>query len=199
MPGKGQFALRTSHAGVIVAAMGTMPEEIEAEPIRLVRCRLRHLDDLMAAIEQSRPELANWLPWADPMPSVEAEREFLAGTERDFGSGAAYGYFLFEADGQLVGGCGLTQKDDHSEIGYWVRSDRTGRGYATAAAAALKQAWLEHLPDIPRLVIRVDEANAASAAIPPKLGLRLLPEREAQPPQALAETGTLLVWAAGRR
>ncbi|MGH9264640.1 MAG: hypothetical protein ACRD1D_08105 [Acidimicrobiales bacterium] len=45
--------------------------------------------------------------------------------------------------------------------------------------------------------IRCDPANAASAAIPPKLGYHLDRE-EAAEIQATAQTGTQLVWVAHR-
>jgi len=73
-----------------------------------------------------------------------------------------------------------------SEIGYWVRSDRTGRGYATAAARALTRAALQASPLVHRVQIRCDPANLASAAIPPKLGYRL------------DEAGSQLVWVLDR-
>ena len=66
------------------------------------------------------------------------------------------GFGLFEADGELVGGFGLHRRRGPGilEIGYWVRSDRTGRGYATGAARALTQAAFDGFPDVDRLEIR---------------------------------------------
>jgi hypothetical protein len=49
--------------------MGRLPDTIEASPLELRRWRLSAIDDLVAAIECSQPELARWLPWADPMPT----------------------------------------------------------------------------------------------------------------------------------
>ncbi len=55
------------------------------------------------------------------------------------------------------------------EIGYWVARDRTGRGMATAAAAALTEAAFG-LPGIERVEIVHDLNNAASGQVPRKLG-----------------------------
>lgn len=57
--------------------MAALPGVIEAGPVVLRRCRLDDLGALMRAIELSQPELARWLPWADPMPTAEAEEAFL--------------------------------------------------------------------------------------------------------------------------
>ena len=82
------------------------------------------------------------------------------------------------------------------EIGYWVRSDRTSRGYATAAARALTEAAFAHLP-VDQVEIRMDRANRASAAVPLKLGYRLFghEEREVLTP---GHTGRGLIWVRRR-
>ncbi len=85
-----------------------------------------------------------------PLPTEEAELEFLREQERAFDSDEDYGYLLFERDsGELVGGIGLHPKEEkNAEIGYWVRSDRTGRGYATAAAGAVTDAVFDCLAEV---------------------------------------------------
>ena len=56
------------------------------------------------------------------------------------------------------------------ELGYWVRSDKHRRGYATTASAALTDAAFERLPDVERVEIHVDTANVASNGVAAKLG-----------------------------
>ena len=99
----------------------------------------------------------------------------------------------------MVGGAGLHPRagPESIEIGYWVRSDRTGRGYATAAAGALTQAAFAHLDGIDRVEIRMDRANRASAAVPPKLGFRLI-GHEAREILAPGHSGEGLIWALDR-
>lgn len=57
------------------------------------------------------------------------------------------------------------------EIGSWVRVDAVNRGIATESTAALTRVRFELLK-LQRLEIRCDPANAASAAVPRKLGYR---------------------------
>src|SRR3954469_1726880 len=122
--------------------MAALPEVLSAGPVELRRCRVADLDALMGAIEISQLELARWLPWADPMPTREAELEFLGTRQAAFDADEDWGYFLIESGtDELVGGAGLHPKaPGEVEIGYWVRTDRTRRGYATAAARALTNA-----------------------------------------------------------
>jgi len=148
--------------------------------LALRRWRMEDADRLLAAIEASLPELRPWMPWANEPASLDSVRAYLedGGTETAFG--------LFEADGEVVGALGLHDRQGPGslEIGYWVRSDRTGRGYATAAVRALTEIGFACFPDVDRMEIRCHPDNAASAAIPPKLGYSLDTGR----------SGTQLVW-----
>jgi RimJ/RimL family protein N-acetyltransferase len=179
--------------------MALLPDTLAAPPLELRRCRPDHLDALMSALASSQPELARFLPWADPMPTTEAERTFIEQSMAEFETGVAYGFFLFErSGGELVGGAGLvpTEAPGRFQIGYWVRSDRTGRGYATAAARALTTAALEQL-GLDEIEIRMDQANLASASVPPKLGFQLdrVMERDIT---AAGHSGAGYVWMMSR-
>ena len=58
------------------------------------------------------------------------------------------------------------------EIGYWIRADAVGQGYATESTAALTRVAFE-VVDVERVEIRCVPENRASAAIPRKLGYSL--------------------------
>jgi ribosomal-protein-serine acetyltransferase len=180
--------------------VAALPDVLSAGSVRLQRCRLAHLDSVMAAIAMSQPELARWLPWADPMPSVAAERDFLQEQERAFDADEEWGYVLTETHSdELVGGAGLHPKGRGVvEISYWVRSDRVLRGYATAAAGVLTVAAFEFLTDVERVVIRMDKANRASAAVPPKLGYHLDGEETRLEILTSGHTGAGWIWSRTR-
>ena len=174
-----------------------VPEEIEVGAHGLVlRCwRLADAPRALAAVEASLPELRRFMPWAMQPPTLASTAAFL----ETVASGAALGFGLFDAGGELVGGFGLHDRRGPGilEIGYWVRSDRTGRGYATAAAWALTDVAFDRFPQIDRIEIRCDPANVASAAIPPKLGYRL-DRIETVEVEAEAQTGKQQVWVLDR-
>jgi ribosomal-protein-serine acetyltransferase len=154
----------------------------------------------MAAIAASLTELQLWMPWAQTMPDREVELGVLREGEAAFDADREWQYTLFESSsGQLVGGAGLHYRVGTNvlEVGYWVRSDRTRRGYATAAARALVNAAFTYLPHSERIEIQMDVANLASAAIPPKLGFELLREQDREI-LAKGHTGRGFVWVLDR-
>jgi ribosomal-protein-serine acetyltransferase len=176
-----------------------LPEQLDGGDIELRRARPEMSDEIYDASKASFNELHQWMTWADEVPSREALAEFLNSAQTLFDRDEDSNYALIEkASGDVVGSAGLHLKGDpHSrEIGYWVRSDRTGRGYATSAARALCDAAFFYLP-ITRVVIRMDKANAASASVPPKIGFQLFGE-EKRPLETPGHTGTGLIWVRDR-
>ena len=140
------------------------------------------------------------MPWAESMPTAAEQLEVLRAGEAAFDADQEWAYAAIERRGALVvGSAGLHPRSGPGtvEIGYWVRTDRTGRGYATVMARALAEAAFDHLADIDQVQIRMDRANLASAAVPPKLGFRLLggEERDVLTP---GHTGEGLIWALDR-
>lgn len=181
--------------------MSTLPPRLDAGALELCAWRAVDVDDVLVAVAASFPELHQWMTWAQTMPTREALRQVLDDGERAFASGEDHPYLLRErGTDDVVGGAGLHWRleEDRIEIGYWVRSDRTGRGYATAAARALTDAAFAHLDGVRSVQIRMDAANVASARVPAKLGYRLLGEisRDIAAP---GHTGRGLVWETDRR
>ncbi len=180
--------------------MSLLPNALSAGSLDLQRWRPKHRDGMLAAVEASFPELHRWMPWAATMPTADDLSTVLGEGETAFDGDREWSYALVEPDsGEVVGSAGLHRRAGPGtiEIGYWVRSDRTGRGYATAAARALAEAAFTYLDDVERVEIRMDAGNAASAAVPPKLGFRLL-GGESRDLLAPAHTGGGLVWARDR-
>jgi hypothetical protein len=90
----------------------------------------------------------------------------------EFNQDVDWSFLLFEStSGELVGGCGLHRRSaDYLEIGYWVRSDRHRRGYATAAAQCLTDAGFACVDGWRASRSDWTGPNAASADVPAKLG-----------------------------
>jgi RimJ/RimL family protein N-acetyltransferase len=179
--------------------MALLPDQLDGGDIELHRARPELLDAIYDATLASFEELHQWMIWARDVPARESLDEFFNSAQLLFDSDEDWNYVLLEkSTGEVVGSAGLHLKDDPQsrEIGYWVRTDRTGRGYATAAALALCEAAFRFLP-IDQVVIRMDRANVASAAVPPKIGFRLLAEED-RPMETPGHTGTGLIWVRDR-
>ncbi|MEU6238457.1 GNAT family protein [Kitasatospora sp. NPDC047058] len=151
---------------------------------------------LNAAVHANLDHLRPWLAWAAEAPSRARTAEVTRAGSAAWDAGTDFIYLLgLDAEpGSVIGSFGLHGRIGPGalEIGYWVSADRAGRGIATTAARALTAAALA-LPGIGRVEIHCDQANAASAAVPRKLGYRL--DRIADVAvRAPGETGRQLVW-----
>jgi RimJ/RimL family protein N-acetyltransferase len=91
-----------------------------------------------------------------------------------------HGYGLYtvieKADGAVIGDCGLTVMDSGGvtevELGYDFRRDRWGRGFATEAALAVRDAAFLRL-GLPRLISLIRHGNRASRRVAEKVGMTL--------------------------
>lgn len=165
-------------------APAPLPGPIETE--RLVLRFHRHGDaaSMLEAIESDRDGLLPWIVWVRtenrtvPECHYTIERFRRQREERDCTN---FPMGIFDrATGAVIGGTGLQNirpglRD--AEIGYWLRSDRHGKGLATEAAGALITAALTPQAaggwGFRRVVALCGAQNVASAAVLRKLGLRL--------------------------
>ncbi len=153
--------------------MTTLPKELFGTRLRLCSWRLDDIDDVLAAIASSFAELHTWMAWAESMPTRASMVSFVNENVVAFDADERWSYLIRELEGdQLVGSAGLSRRGrgDELEIGYWVRTDRTGRGYATEVARVLTSAAFDGDDAIATVKISMDRANVASAAVPRKLG-----------------------------
>ena len=162
--------------------------------------RTADAEGLLPVLEENAQHLGVWIPArvAAPVPLPEL-RERLRGFAEDFAAAREWRYGIFRRDdddvlGELsvfprnVPGRAPLASADHVELGYWVRADATGLGYATEAA----QAALQMVADLARFThaeIRCDPRNARSAAVPARLGFTLAATipRESGPASAPTE------------
>jgi RimJ/RimL family protein N-acetyltransferase len=157
--------------------VSTLPERITTPRLLLRRWEPDDAPALRAAIDGSLAELQEWLPWAvhEPTP-VEELAIRLEGFAARFKSGGDWGFGLFErASGAVLGSVGLHRREasDALEIGYWLRSDVLGRGFATEAVRAVAELALARA-GVARVEIRCDPRNVRSIAVARRAGFRHL-------------------------
>lgn len=127
---------------------------------------------LKAAVDASREHLIPWMPWAQEETSLQMQIDRLRQVRAAFDLGQDFGYGILSRDeSQVLGSSGLhnRQGDRVRHIGYWIHVDHIGQGYATETSAALTKVAIL-VEGLDRVEIHCDPANAASAAIPRKLG-----------------------------
>lgn len=170
------------------------PGRVEIAEFHLRRYTRDDALGLHAAIAASFAELHPWMPWCVEPVRIEDQRDFIERSFLSWATGRAFDYGVFDADGTQIGAVSLMDRlgPGGLEIGYWLRTDVTGRGIMTRAAERLTGIGLD-LPEIDRIEIHCDEANLRSAAVPKRLGFRLdrIDDDEVK---AAAETGRSMVW-----
>ena len=130
---------------------------------------------LKLSVDSSLEHLRMWMTWAMQEPSeLQRVEERLTGYRERFLEGSDFVYGIFDSsESEVLGTTGLHPRIGPRalEIGYWIRAESINSGFATEATRALTVAAFA-LREIDRVEIRCDPANAASAAIPRKLGYR---------------------------
>jgi RimJ/RimL family protein N-acetyltransferase len=124
------------------------------------------------AVDSSLEHLSPWMPWAQAPTSLDETIALLRSFRAQFDLDQNWIYGIFSSDGsEVLGGTGLHARVAAGglEIGYWIRASRTGAGLATEAAAVLTRVAIE-LCRVDRVEIHVEPDNAASLAVPRKLG-----------------------------
>lgn len=177
-----------------LAAGVVPPETVDLDGFHLRRSTPADAEALHEAVKASFAELHAWMAWCTEPVEIADQREFIERSAKNWTEQKTFNWVIVDAGGHLIGTIGLMDRVGPGglEIGYWLRTDATGRGVMTRAAARVTDIALS-LPGIDRVEIHCDAANAASAAVPRRLGYRL--DREAQGEQtAPGESGLDQYW-----
>lgn len=153
-------------------ALSTRPRP--ARTIVLRPFRRKDADALYEAASSSLPELHKWLPWAVPHYQRSDAVAFLRDSSSAWHDGRAYDFAIRRIDdsGRHVGNVSVwftSRQAGVGEIGYWVRTDETGKGIATEAVARMLAIAFDEL-NMHRVVLRIAVDNVGSEHIATKLG-----------------------------
>jgi RimJ/RimL family protein N-acetyltransferase len=161
-----------------------LPTTIRTDRL-LLRCwRPEDAPMMKAAVDSSLAHLKASVAWARSEPTpLSGLAERLAAFATAFYAGEEWVYALMDlSESQILGGIAAERAEpalvalvgaDAVELGYWLRADATGSGYATEATAALAQAAFAYL-GARRVVVCHDPVNEASSAVPRRLGFQCL-------------------------
>jgi ribosomal-protein-serine acetyltransferase len=133
------------------------------------------IDGLHQATLASLNELIPWMPWAYQGYPLGASRFWIKSTLENWKDGREYNYAICDAvTGGFLGGCGINEikpMNKYANLGYWVRSDRTGQGIAVASAKMLAK-WGFEVLKLNRIEIVVAIENARSLRVAEKSGAK---------------------------
>jgi len=130
-------------------------------------------EELLSALLESRAELCRYMPW--DCWNGEAVSNFIERATHGRGEGTRFEFAIRKRDdGLLIGVIGLKDLEPFTpkgEVGYWVRSSMTGRGYATDALSALLECCRREL-HLTRVDACAAESNLASQKVLLKCGFQ---------------------------
>jgi len=125
------------------------------------------------AVLESMGELFPWMYWCHPDYSIKEARDWVESRAEAWDRGTDYEFAIVDSGkGVFLGSCGIIlvhRQLSFAELGYWVRTDRTGQGIATQAVSLLIEFGFNQLK-LNRLEIVVATGNQASQRVAEKVG-----------------------------
>jgi ribosomal-protein-serine acetyltransferase len=161
-----------------VMAHPEIPREIVTERLVLRPPRLDDAEAAIEAIEESRAELERWMAWSPFMRTVEDARNWsrrcIDAWENPDSDDLPIAIVRRE-DGCFLGATGYHRAKwdiPSLDIGYWMRTSETGKGYVRETVTALTRVGFERL-GLRRLVITCAATNDRSRSVAEACGYRL--------------------------
>jgi RimJ/RimL family protein N-acetyltransferase len=135
--------------------------------------RRRDVGEFHEAVSVSIAELQPWLPWIDGYDRGFAQR-FIRESVGSWTERRAYDFTVRPIDNldRHLGNVSVwptSLQNSVGEVGYWIRSDETGNGYATEAAAVAVDIGFAEL-GLHKVTLRIAVGNDASETIAKRLG-----------------------------
>ncbi len=133
------------------------------------------LPEVICATEESKAELQTYLTWVDAfLQSPEANMAQAMDRHTNFSGELRY-YIQQHNEPEVLGAIGLLIRDidvPFFEIGYWVRSSASGKGYIAESLNLLEQHAINDL-NAKRLEIRMAKCNRKSQSVAIRAGYTL--------------------------
>lgn len=152
------------------------PEEFYTERLLIRKPMPGDGPAVYEAMQASLEELKPWMPWAHREQTEQDVEANMRDAHAKFLTREDLRLHLFDkVTGKFIGSSGLHRINwdvPKFEIGYWIDSRQSGKGYITEAVQAITDFAFEQL-NARRVEIRCDLKNTKSSAIPEKLGFTL--------------------------
>jgi RimJ/RimL family protein N-acetyltransferase len=135
--------------------------------------RLDDAEEICAAVRASLSELVVWLSWVHPQYTIEDTQAFLEGRAEAHTRDGEFAFAMIERQtGRVLGACGINQIEKaarRANLGYWLRTDATGQGYATRATRLVAR-WACESLGLERIEIVAAVGNKPSQAVAERAG-----------------------------
>jgi RimJ/RimL family protein N-acetyltransferase len=147
--------------------------QLTSDRLLLRAFELDDVDAIYEAVCQSLPELTRWLPWCHAGYSRAETQDFLNQRSAAFRDSAEHAFAVLDrVSGRFLGAAGVNQVDRNgrrANLGYWLRTDATGNGYATEATLLVAR-WAFDALELERIEIVAAVGNVASQRVAIRAG-----------------------------
>lgn len=146
--------------------------EFETQRLLVRRYKPTDVAALYEAAKESVADMNPFLPWCHADYSISEAEQWIALTTDSWGVNNHFGFVIEEKSSQrFVGGIGVNAIDSHPmvNLGYWLRSSATGKGYASEAAKGMIKWSFEELKT-QRIEIILSVKNASSKKVAESTG-----------------------------
>jgi RimJ/RimL family protein N-acetyltransferase len=128
---------------------------------------------MWSAVRESVNELCEWMVWCKPDYSFEDSAAFVSRCAAEWNENKSYSFVIFDReDDSFLGSIGLNginHTHKLANVGYWVRTEKTRRGVASAALGLIARFAFNHT-ELHRMEIVVPVRNYASLRAAEKAG-----------------------------
>ena len=135
--------------------------------------KVTDIEPCFNAIRESINELLPWMWWCHSTYSIKDTQLWVESRPDDCQNAIECSFAIIDSkDGSFLGGCGLSninRTDRCVNLGYWVRTSRSGHGLAPAAALGVARFAFKEL-ELNRVEIVIATENKASIRVAEKIG-----------------------------
>jgi RimJ/RimL family protein N-acetyltransferase len=151
----------------------SLPTTLQDHSVLLRPFQLADAEPMYEAARESMGQLCAWMTWCQPSYSISDAKRFVSQSAQAWEKGEHCSFAILDAkNSAFLGSIGLNHLNfTHKlgNIGYWVRSSATGRGWCTAATR-LMASYALHQLGLTRLEFLIPLANVASQRVARKAG-----------------------------
>jgi len=156
-----------------------IPTEFSTERLHIRSFTAEDAPQLHEALVESIDELREYLwflPWVGEKQTLASAEARCLAAEANFSQRSDFAYLAFDkSSGRLLASVGLHRTDwslPKTEVGFWVRSSETGKGYATECVNELSD-WALNILGAIRVDLITSEHNMGSRAVADACGFHL--------------------------
>jgi RimJ/RimL family protein N-acetyltransferase len=148
---------------------------LETPRLSLRVCRPEDTDAVFVAEEESAEELRKWFWWMHPEHDREHCAAWAKSREERWLEGEEFSFLIIEKANDQIAGCIWLNAIDRislrASLGYWLRTGRKGKGFATESAVQVCKWGFEEL-GLQRIEIVIALENKPSCQLAERIGAR---------------------------